>query len=164
MVASGLNPLNHNLSQSLSPGTEQPHFLSNEHIHPVHRLRQRVQMTTGNTKAKIKLKRINVSYWPDWAKATASLHPCDEAPQKHTHTCIPCSVLSSFLWASTVSACQTQPWRRGAWLWPPSGRIMSSEPDSEATRRNAVVRCTVQHNVGAKQTVVLPFLFECLIL
>lgn len=86
MVASGLNSLNHSLSQSLSPGTEQSHFLLHEHIHPVYRLRQWILMTFGNTKAKIKLKhQMNVSYWLDWAEATASSHLCDEVPQKHTH-------------------------------------------------------------------------------
>lgn len=91
MVASGLNSLHHNLSQSLSPGTEQSHFLLNEHIHPVYRLRQWILMTFGNTKAKIKLKhigqthQINVSYWLDWATTSASLHLCNELPQKRTH-------------------------------------------------------------------------------
>lgn len=169
MVASGLNSLNHNLSQSLSPGMEQSHFLLNEHIHPVYRLRQWILMTSGNTKAKIKLKHvgqthlINVSYWLDWAKTTASLHLCNELLQKHTHLHIMLHIKLISVGKHCVSLSNAA-MVEGAWLWPPSGRIMSSEPDSEATQRNIIMQCTIQHNVGAKQTMVLPFLFECLIL
>lgn len=165
-----------NLLPALSPGTEQSHFSLHKHSCSAYSPLQAGSSSCywwhlTTKKANIwsehigQKHQINVSHWLDRTKAITSLHLSDEQQHKKKSTggLAYHTLCEAYFCGQALCQVVKAAMMEGVWLSSPSGRIMSSERDTGVTNRN-MSYSTSYGKVGAKQTAVLPFLFECLIL